>query len=372
MARKRKRRLPRRHRQVVGAEPGTLITPPHSTPTEVRLMRYRGTELIDQVYTAELAPPGEGHGVIWVDVEGLADLAKVQDLGRRFGLNHLAMEDILFSHQPKADDYGDHLQICFLTMPVPSEQAEAISMFVGSDFVLTFQNGHPGDPFEPVRERLRNGRGSIRERGSDYLAYALLDSVIDAYFPLVDSWTDQLLALEEMVLERPSAALWNRLCGLRSQVLTLRRHLRHFREAIARLLSFDSRLIQRDTRPFFRDLHDHLSELVETLEALRESTAELMSTFHARQSQKTNDTMQVLAIISTLFIPLTFVAGVYGMNFNPERSPWNMPELNWTYGYPACLGLMLVILLTEVWLLWRKGWIFQGPEEPPSPSSPGP
>lgn len=358
MSRKRSKRS--RYRQAPGAVPGTLVAAPFSSPTEVRLIRYHGSEFKETCPSpldfAELALRND---ILWVDVDGLADAELVQKLGDHFHIHRLAMEDVLYSHQSKADDFGSHLQICFSTLADDTAATEPISMFVGPNFILTFQAGIPGDPFEAVRGRLRESRGMIRDKGPDYLAYALLDATIDAYFPVVDQWTDQLVAYEELVMDRPSAELWAKICGLRTHVLTLRRTLRHFREAVAILLSYEGPLIQDYTRPYYRDLHDHLLELVEALEGLRETTGELMQTFHARQSQKTNDIMQVLTIISTIFIPLTFVAGIYGMNFDPEASPFNMPELRWYLGYPLCLSLMLVITLIELWLFWKRGWIFQ-------------
>ena len=358
MARKKNKRA--RFRQAQGAVPGTLVAAPFSSPTEVRLIRYHGNEFKehcpDPLDFAELTLRED---ILWIDVDGLADAALVQKLGEHFGIHRLAMEDVLYSHQSKADDFGQHLQICFSTLTDDTAATEPISMFVGGNFILTFQAGIPGDPFEPVRGRLREARGVIRDKGTDYLAYALLDSTIDGYFPIVDQWTDQLVVYEEMCMDRPTAELWTKICTLRTCVLTLRRTLRHFREAVAVLLSYEGTLIQESTRPFYRDLHDHLLELVEALDGLRETTGELMQTFHARQSQKTNDIMQVLTIISTIFIPLTFVAGVYGMNFEPDASPLNMPELRWYFGYPLCWMVMLTITLGELWLFWKKGWIFQ-------------
>ncbi len=358
MSRRKRKKLS--HRQTVGAVPGTLVASPISSPTEVRLIRYHKAEFREScpqpLDFKDLCPVDE---VMWVDVDGLADVDLVQKLGDHFAIHRLAMEDVLYSHQSKADDFGTHLQICFATLADDSAATEPISMFVGDRFVLTFQAGIPGDPFEPVRLRLREARGTIRERGADYLAYALLDATIDAYFPIVDSWSDTLISYEEQVRDRPTPELWTSICSLRTSVLTLRRTLRHFREAIATLLSYEGNLIQPETRPFYRDLHSHLMELVEALDELRETSAELMATFHARQSQKTNDIMQLLTIISTVFIPLTFVAGIYGMNFNPEKSPLNMPELNWYWGYPLCIAIMVGITVLEMLYFWKRGWIFQ-------------
>ena len=359
MAKRKSKRAPT-HRPPAGAVPGTLVPSPYSSPTEVRLIRYHGAKFSESSPSpldfADLAPDQD---ILWVDVDGLADTELVQKLGDHFQIHRLALEDVLFSHQSKADDFGNHLQICFDSLADATAMTEPISMFVGENFVLTFQAGIPGDPFEAVRVRLRESRGLIRTRGADYLAYALLDATIDAYFPIVDTWSDQLVEFEEWVMDRPTAELWTKICSLRTNVLSLRRTLRHFREAIATLLTYEGPLIDKETEPFYNDLHVHLMELVDALEGLRETTGELMTTFHSRQSQRTNDIMQVLTIISTIFIPLTFVAGIYGMNFNTEKSPLNMPELNWYWGYPLCLLVMVIMVLGELWFFWKRGWIFQ-------------
>lgn len=356
----RKKRKSGAHRPAPGATPGTLVADPFSSPTEVRVIRYHGGEFREDCpHPLDFAQLQLSNDILWVDVDGLSDTNLVQKLGEHFGLHRLALEDVLYSHSAKTEDFGTHLQVTYPALADDTAATEQISMFVGTHFLLTFQAEVPGDPFEPVRVRLREARGWIRDRRPDYLAYALLDAAIDGYFPLVDKWTDRITLMEEQVMLRPNEELWVQICGLRSNVMSLQRTLRSFREAIAALLVYDGPLIAKDNAPYYRDLHDHLLELVDALEGLREITGELMGTFHARQSQKTNDIMQVLTIITTIFVPLTFVAGIYGMNFNPDASGMNMPELNWRWGYPFCLAIMVAIAIVELWFFWRKGWIFQ-------------
>lgn len=355
MAKRSKKK--RAHRTPVGDVPGTLIASPSSHPTEVNLVSYTENSLREEsfhaVKDADLFPQG---GTLWLDIEGLADTETIARIGLHFGIHSLAMEDVLYNHQPKAEDFGAHLQILFPTLADPQPTTELVSMFIGKNFVLTFQAGLPQDPFTPVRERLRQARGQIRTRGSDYLAYALIDSAIDAYFPLVDTWSDQLARIELTVMTHPTTELWDEICDVRTKVLSLRRTLRRFREAIVAILSYESSLIALAHRPYFNDLQDHLIELTEELDELRETTGELMGTFHARQAQRTNDIMQVLTIISTIFIPLSFVAGVYGMNFD-RASRYNMPELGWAYGYPFALALMAAIGGAFLFYFWKKGWL---------------
>ena len=337
--------------------PGTLVAAPTSTPSEVELIRFAGQNFSERSPSPEeLKVLQPGDDVLWVNVEGLANVELLAGLGERFAIHRLAMEDVLYSHHTRAKDFEGHLHISFPAIEDDGETTEQISMFLGRQFVLTFQEGRPGDPFETVRHRLRDARGQIRERGADYLAYALLDTTIDSYFPIVDAWADQLAALETEVLENPHADLWEQICALRRKAFSLRRPLRHFREAVARLLNYDGPLIHKETQPFLRDLHEHLHELLESLEVFRETTTELMSTYHARLSQKTNDVMQTLTIIATIFIPLSFVAGVYGMNFD-RSSPYNMPELGWKYGYLFALGVMATMGVGFLAYFHRKGWL---------------
>ncbi len=337
--------------------PGTLVAPPSSTPSVVDLIRYSGQKFSESHPSPdELKRLEPGEDVLWINVEGLADVELVADLGERFQIHRLAMEDVLYSHQSRAKDFEGHLHISFPAIEEDGETTEQVSMFVGKQFVLTFQEGRPGDPFETVRHRLRDAHGQIRERGPDYLAYALLDATIDTYFPIVDHWGDLLGNLEAEVLENPHSDLWEQICALRRKALSLRRPLRHFREAVARLLNYDGPLIQKETLPFLRDLHEHLHELLESLELFRETTSELMSTYHARLSQKTNEVMQILTIIATIFIPLSFVAGVYGMNFD-RSSPYNMPELGWKYGYLFALAVMASMGIGFLFYFRRKGWL---------------
>ncbi|MGE0492384.1 MAG: magnesium/cobalt transporter CorA [Vulcanimicrobiota bacterium] len=354
MARKRRRR--KMHRQPAGEAPGLLIASPEATATKLHYLSYGPDHFAEQTPgSVEDVPATEG--ILWFNVEGLADTQVIELVGQRFGLHRLALEDVLYSHQPKAESFGEHLLISLPMLHSETVEIEQMCLFFGRDFVLSFQEGVPGDCLEPVRRRLRESKGQIRSRGADYLAYAVLDAVIDAYFPLVDRWGHTLSSLEEKILENPSVEVISSIRHLRRQVADLRRTLRQLRDGVGRLLAEAGELIHRDTLPFFRDCHEHVAELLDILERHRETTTELLEAYHSRLSQRSNEIMQTLTVIATIFIPLSFIAGVYGMNFDPKVSPYNMPELGWAYGYPFALGLMLTVALGFVVYFYRKGWL---------------
>lgn len=304
----------------------------------------------------------ERHAVVWVDVEGLADVELLRDLGRRFGLHQLALEDVLSGHQrAKTEDYADHLFIItrmpWQNRPFVSEQ---LALFLARGVVLSFQEGHPGDSFEPVRERLRRASGRIREEGADYLCYALLDAAIDSYFPLLEDYGEQLEALEARVMAGAGAGIIQEIHGLKRDLLELRRVLWPQRELLHTLIRGDSSLIGERTRLYLRDCYDHVAQLMDMLETYREVASALVDIFLSTVSSRMNETMKILTLISTVFIPLSFIAGVYGMNFDTSVSPWNMPELDWYLGYPFALGLMGMVALGFLLLFYRKGWLGRG------------
>jgi len=236
---------------------------------------------------------------------------------------------------------------------------EQISIFVGKNFVLTFQEGQPGDSFDRVRTRLRENSGRIRTAGSDYLAYAMIDAVIDGYYPVLETYAERIDALEDIVLEGPKRQVFDKLHEVKSDLLLLRRAIWPQREAIAILSRETSNRFNEQTRPYLRDCYDHIVQIVELVETYRELTADLRDLYMSTISNRINETMRILTIISTIFMPLTFIAGIYGMNFHTDVSPWNMPELGWYYGYPLCLLAMLITAIAMLIFFYRQGWIFQ-------------
>lgn len=232
-----------------------------------------------------------------------------------------------------------------------------MSLFIGRHFVVTFQDGRPGDCFDPVRQRLRAGIGRIRRAGSDYLAYSLLDAVVDAWFPVLDAYGARLHRLEESVLARPVSSHMAQIRTVKWQLLTLLRACLPLRDVFTSLMRETHDLIRPETRLFLRDCHDHATRIVEEAETYRNIDTSLMELYLSSVSNKTNEVMKVLTVISAVFIPLTFIVGIYGMNFDPETSPWNMPELRSPYGYPTALGLMAVSALVMLVYFRRRGWL---------------
>jgi len=234
-------------------------------------------------------------------------------------------------------------------------QSEQLSLFLGSNFVVTIQQ-FPGDCFDAVRDRIRKSRGKLASGTADYLAYSLLDAIVDSYFPVVDRLADELDTLEEEVDSARSPQLISELHRVRNCILVGRRSVRPLRDAINQLIRDPSPFIHDETKFFLRDCHDHCIQIIELLETYRELCGDLRDYYVSMISFRMNEIMKVLTVISTIFIPLSFIASVYGMNFDTNFS-WNMPELGWRFGYLFALGLMALTALSFIFYFWRKGWL---------------
>ncbi|MFW5951993.1 MAG: magnesium/cobalt transporter CorA [Gemmatimonadota bacterium] len=355
--------LPRVHtfrrRSPVGAAPGTLISHPDAAPPVLYAVGYGPDSFHEQeVESVEELDSLRGRwSVLWINVTNVGDAEAVAAIGERFGLHRLALEDVVNVHQrPKVEEYPDHLfavaRMATLEERVDTEQ---VSLFLGEDWVLTFQE-RPGDTWDPVRDRLRAGRGRIRAAGADYLFYALLDAIIDAYYPLLEEFGDRLEFLEEEVIDDPQEGLVAVIHAARRDVLALRQSVWPLREAIGMLYREEFRLIDSESRIYIRDAYDHAIQVIDLLENYREMASALLEVYLSSVSHRMNQVMKVLTIIATIFIPLTFIAGIYGMNFDPDASPLNMPELAWYWGYPAVWTVMIVTVLGLLWYFKRKRW----------------
>jgi magnesium transporter len=302
------------------------------------------------------------HPVTWINVDGLGAADPVRQLGEMFGLHRLALEDVMnVSQRAKVETYGDTVFLVARMVSLGERlQTEQISMFLGGNFVLTFQEKH-GDCFDPVRERIRKGGGRIRSRGPDYLVYALLDAVIDHYFPVLEEYGERLETLEGRILTDPDEHIPGKVLAAKRDLLALRRAIWPHREAVNSLLREPVTLVTDSTRTYLRDCYDHAVQIIDMLESHREHASSLMDLHLAGVSNRMNDVMKVLTIIATVFIPLSFIAGLYGMNFDPDASAWNMPELGWRYGYPAALALMAAMAGGMFWYFRRKGWLGRRP-----------
>lgn len=345
----------RRH-SAVGAVPGTLDFGPTPISDKCRITRisYNVTnadeEVIDTV--AELNEDVPSDRVYWFRLEGTVDAETLKQLGEAFELHPLALEDVVNSHQRcKVEDYSDHL---FIVIRVPvfdgeTLTTEQISIFVGEDFVVSIHEG--GNVLEPVRERVLWARGRIRELSADYLAYTILDTAIDNYFPVIEQIGNRLNLIDEQLEVGFSHSHRNDIRNVRSDLLLLRKTIWPQREAMAILLRDDCRLISANTRTYIRDCYDHTIQLMDVTETYRELCADLRDYHIADISYRSNEVMKTLTVIATLFMPLSFIAGFYGMNFI------FMPELHWKFGYPLVITIMIAVASSFLVFFRRKGWI---------------
>jgi magnesium transporter len=335
-----------------GTSPGTLRVSPHAPSTVVSIIGYGPNEVVEErnINPSTLASLKDRFAVLWVNIEGLGSAEVIKNVGQAFDLHALSLEDIVNVHQrPKVESY-DHYQFIVLRSFAPGLQTDQMSFCLGQRYVLTFQE-HPGDPFDPVRARLAKPDSRLRNLGADYLAYALIDTVVDNYFPVLEDIGEQLETIEEHLLAGATHQLIQ-------QIHEIKRHLLHIRRAIWPLRQELTVLI-RDTTPFFsdtarfylRDTYDHTLQLMDVVETQREIASGLADFYLSSMSHRLSEVMRVLTVISTVFIPLTFIAGVYGMNFDPTTSPWNMPEVRWYWGYPAALAVMAA---TAGGFLWKR------------------
>lgn len=344
-----------------GTAPGTLDDRKRGA-IEIRLVDYDGEDYVERTLerAEDCTPYLDRISRTWIQVNGRPDADTLRSLGRLFDLHELALEDVLNTGQrPKLDIFGDQLFVV-LAMPVHrdgSVVSEQVSIFAGPDYLVCFSTTDT-DPFEPLRKRMRPPSTSrLRSQGIDYLLYGIVDFVIDAAFPVLEEFGVEIEQLEEVLLAAPGRDAIARIHHIRRELLLLRRMLWPQRELVSRLQRDEIELISDSTMPFLRDCYDHCVQIIDLLESFREMSASLLEVYLSSISNRTNEVMRVLTIISTIFIPLTFIVGVYGMNFDTERSPWGMPELGWYYGYPLVWGVMILIALTLMWFFRRKHWL---------------
>jgi magnesium transporter len=293
-------------------------------------------------------------GVTWINVDGLHDVALVSSLAEDFELHPLIVEDILNTTQrPKCDGYDDHFHITLKMLRWDSAEqridVEQVSLVLGKGLVLSFQE-KPGDVFELIRERIRKGKGRIRNMGADYLAYCLIDAIVDEYFAILEQMGEQIECVEGTLAESANAATLHRIHQLKRENLLLRRSVWPVREMINTLGQSESTLLTEDVRPYWRDAYGHSIQVIDTMETLRDLLAGMLDTYLSSVNNRMNEVMKVLTVIATIFIPLSFIAGVYGMNFQ------HMPELKWQWGYAAVLLLMAVVASGMLLYFKRRKW----------------
>jgi magnesium transporter len=355
----------KRPRHAPGTVPGSLhLSPDPTAKVDIRAMLYGPVDLYEEHLDSlaefdALRPRGQ---TMWLDVVGL-EATTLEALGQRFGLHPLALEDVASGqHRPKVEAYEDHLFIVLRAVHYTGDPdaltSHQVALFVGRDFVLTIREERHGQ-FQPVRERLRAARGRIRARGADYLGYALIDALVDHYLPVLDTFAVELDALADDLEGLSTERMLTQVTDARQALLRLGRMSLPMRDVIESLYR-DQNLFSDETRIFLRDCVDHVLTLVDGVEQLSEQATYLMEVHMALVNHRLNEVMKVLTIMSTIFMPLSFVAGVYGMNFDASVSSLNMPELRWAFGYPFALGLMGFIAVGLLVFFRRKGWLTAG------------
>jgi magnesium transporter len=346
-----------------GSAPTAVSVPAKARPTSIRLIEYDAHSFVEKQVGAvdELLDSLENQKVSWINVEGLGSVELIKELGRVFQIHPLAIADILtVGQRPHLDAY-DRQVFLLLQMVYQNDELELVfeqlSVLVGDRFVLTFQEEPGRDVFEPVRNRLREGAGNARFLRNDYLAYILIDTVIDHYFPAVEKIGEAIEGLEESLLEKPTRENLRQVHEIREALALLRRAIWPQRDLLLRLWHDDSELFSDRTKPFIRDTYDHALALIDLVESYRDATVNFMELYISGLSMRTNEIVRVLTVISSIFIPLTFIAGVYGMNFDRSSSPLNMPELSSPVGYPAVLLVMAAVAGGMLLYFKRKRWL---------------
>ncbi len=354
------RRRHQRRRARPGTSPGTLTIDPGAPKPRIRVTAYRPEKVVEHEVdgVGALRELLGRWPVVWVNVDGLGDEATLRELGELFGMHRLALEDVVnVVQRPKVEPYDEHLFIISrMALAEQHHPTEQVSLVLGENYVLTFQE-RPGDCFEAVRERIRQGQGKLRRAGPDYLAYALLDAVVDSYFPALEQLHEQLERLEERIFAEPDEQTAAEVQRIKGDLRHLRRAAWPHRDAIGLMLREESRFITPATRVYLRDVVDHAQHVNDLLTTYYELGLDLMNAYLSSVSNRMNEVMKVLTVMAAIFIPLSFLAGIYGMNFDPTASPWNMPELATRYGYPVLLLVMALIGIGLLLYFRRRGWV---------------
>jgi magnesium transporter len=353
------RRFVRRQSKKAGLPPGTVVHTGTKKVERVRVSVFdfdeeKCVEMQDVTQVSAIFPMRDKPTVTWVNIDGLHDTQLIEEIGSHYGFHPLVLEDIVHVGQrPKLEEYDDYLYVVFYQLEWDEEDLvteEQVSLIVGKNYVFSFQE-RPGDDFETIRERLRSGKGKARQRGSDYLAYQLIDSTVDNYFTILDRVGHITEQVEIELLENPTHETMHRMQQIKRELLVVRRAIWPLRDVLAGLLRTESPLISESTAVYLRDVHDHAVQVVEAVESLRDVVGGMIELYLAQVGLKTNEVMKVLTMMASIFIPLTFIVGVYGMNFD------YMPELRERWGYPIVWASMLAIAGGILFWFRRRGWL---------------
>ena len=352
-------KLTKKVSQKTGLPPGTLmhIGEKKIDQVRIRVIEYDEKSLEEKELTTieEAIPYTDSDTITWVNIDGLHQVDIIEKIGRYYHLHLLTLEDILHTGQhPKIESFEDYLFIIadmlFYDEAEDKLKTDQFSLVLGSNYIISFQERY-GTFFNPVRERIRKGTGRIRRLGSDYLVYALMDIIVDNYFMVLEKIGERIELLEEVLLTNPRPETLHKIHQLKRDLIFLRRSVWPLREMVHDMERGDSALFQENTTLYFKDLYDHTFQVVDTTEVLREMVTGMLDVYLSSVSNKMNEVMKVLTIISTIFIPMTFIAGVYGMNFK------FMPELDWFWGYPIVWGVNIAIGIIMLLYFRKKKWL---------------
>jgi magnesium transporter len=353
-------RFTRRMHEQVGLSPGTLVHIGEQKVEKVRItvidydeghLQERVVDTVEECFAFRDKPT-----TTWINVDGVHDIEVVEKLGNCYGIHPIVLEDIVNTMQrPKMLDFGDYIFISLKMLYFDENRkkgvkVEQVSLILGSNFVISFQEDI-GDVFDGVRDRIRKGKGKIRRSSADYLAYSLIDSVVDGYFIVFEWLGEQIEDVQEKLVATPTAENLRTIHYLKSEMIELRKAVWPLRELVANLERTESPLIKKDTIIFLRNVYGHTIEIIETIESFRDLISGMIDIYLSSISMKLNEVMKYLTIIATIFIPLTFIVGIYGMNFR------HMPEIEWRYGYPMVMSVVLVIGLVMLVYFRRKKWM---------------
>ena len=358
-------RFIKRRSKTIGLPPGSLV---HVGETRTAKVKITVIDYDDKNFeekevkkVEDCFPFKDKPTVTWINIDGVHQVDIIEKIGKHFALHPLVLEDIVNTGQrPKMEDFEDYILIV-LKMLYHSEKddeikAEQISLILGKNFVISFQETE-GDVFDFIRERIKNSKGRIRKVGADYLIYALLDAIVDNYYIILEKIGEKVDDMEEELVSNPVPETLQAIHNMKREMIFLRKSVWPLREVISSMQRGESKLIQKSTNIYLRDMYDHTIQVIDTIETFRDMISGMLDIYMSSVSNKMNEVMKVLTIFAAIFIPLTFVAGLYGMNFNPGASPFNMPELNFYFGYAMALFVMAVIGVIMLIYFRRKKWL---------------
>ncbi|MEW6003269.1 MAG: magnesium/cobalt transporter CorA [Nitrospirota bacterium] len=352
-------RLIKKRSGKVGLPPGTLvhIGEKRKEKLKITIIDYDEVQFQEREIEGieECFPYKDRPTVTWINIDSVHQIEIIKKLGDCFRLHPLVQEDILNTDQrPKIEDYGDYIYIVLKMLYFNNKSdniiTEQISLILGPNFVISFQEGIEGDVFEPVRERIRSGKGRLRTSGADYLAYSLIDSVVDNYFTILEKLGEKIEFLEEELVTNPTQKTLAKIHNLKREMIFLRKSVWPLREVINSLERGEFSLIKQSTVMYLRDVYDHTIQVIDTIETFRDMISGMLDIYLSSVSNRMNEVMKVLTLIATLFMPLTLMVGIYGMNFK------YMPELEWRWGYFAVLTVMFIIGVSMFIYFKRKKW----------------